>query len=237
MGVMVDYMDAASAVLASAQRRVEIAAQNVSNMSTPGYRRRVSFEQALTSADVGAGLPSVVSSVDVQPGKPINTGAPLDLAISGEGFFVVRDGDQLLYTRNGQFRRDQDGRVTTQAGLPVQLQAGGDLVLKGGEVQVLPDGTVTEDDDPVGRLALANIPDAAQAEPIDGGLYRATGQGVAEARGATVSQGMLEGSNVSLGEEMVSIMQSLRGAEAGQKLVNVYDDLMGRAISTFGQTS
>ncbi len=48
---------------------------------------------------------------------------------------------------------------------------------------------------------------------------------------------MIEGSNVSLGEEMVSIMQSLRGAEAGQKLVNVYDDLMGRAISTFGQTS
>ena len=234
---MTDYMQAASAVLASAQRRVEIAAQNISNMNTPGYRRRVSFEQALAAAGADAGLPSVVTSTDLQQGKPVNTGAPLDLAIGGNGFFVVRDGDQSLYTRNGQFHRDQDGRITTLAGLPLQLLAGGDLVLKDGVVKVSADGTVTEDDRPMGRLALAQFGDAAQAVAMDGGVYRSPADNVIDAKGATVSQGMLESSNVSLGEEMVSIMQSLRGAEAGQKLVNVYDDLLGRAISTFGQAT
>ncbi len=228
-------MDAASAVMASAQRRVEIAAQNISNMATPGYRRRVSFEQALTAAGGSDGLPSTTTSTDFHPGKPTNTGAPLDLAISGNGFFTVRDGDRLLYTRDGQFHRDQDGRVVTQAGLPLQLESGGDLVLKGAQITVSPDGSVTEDDDAVGRLALAAFADPPQAAQVDGGLFTSTSDNLTTAKDATVRQGMVESSNVSLGDEMVSIMQSLRSAETGQKLINVYDDLLGRAISTFGQ--
>jgi flagellar basal-body rod protein FlgF len=232
---MTDFMDAASAVLASAQRRVEVAAQNVSNMTTPGYRRRVSFEQALSAAGAGGGLPANTTSTDFHPGKPNNTGATLDLAISGAGFFTVRNGDETLYTRDGQFHLDQDGKVVTQGGMPVQLEGGGDLVLKGGQIVISLDGSVTEDGDAIGRLALTEFVYPPQPAQVDGGLFTSTADNLTSAKSSTVGQGVLESSNVSLGDEMVSIMQTLRSAEAGQKLVNVYDDLMGRAISTFGQ--
>lgn len=232
---MTDYMEAASAVLASAQHRVETAAQNIANMNTPGYRRRVSFEQALAAAG-GTGLPSAVSSTDFGQGKPVNTGAPLDLAISGRGFLVVRNGEEALYTRNGQLKLDEDGRLVTEAGLPVQLQSGGDVRLKSAAVKVLADGSIIEDGDLVGRLALVDFLDPKAAMPVDGG-FRSPAQNTVDAKGSTVAQGVLESSNIALGEEMVSIMQALRSAEAGQRLVNVYDDLLGRAISTFGQAT
>lgn len=234
---MTDYMEAASAVLAAAQRQVEISAQNVSNMATPGYRRLTSFEQALSQAGAAGGAPLQVTGTDFSQGKPLNTDSPLDLSLSGAGFFTVRDGDRLLYTRDGQFRRDQDSRIVTQSGLPVQLQGGGDLVAKSGQFKVLPDGTVTENDEPLGKLALAEIVHTDRAERTAGGLFSTAGDNVAEAKAATVNQGSLEASNTSLSDEMVAIMHSLRSAEAGQRLVNVYDDLLGRAISSFGQQS
>jgi flagellar basal body rod protein FlgG len=71
---------------------------------------------------------------------------------------------------------------------------------------------------------------------MEAGLFSAPDDQVTPMADVTVKQGMLESSNVSTADEMIAIMSAVRQAQAGQHLINVYDDLMGRAISTFGQS-
>ncbi len=234
---MGDFIDIAGGILSRSEQRVEIAAQNVANITTPGYKRRISFSELVASGAGDAQTTSGISSyVDFAPGKAMDTTNPYDLAITGDGFFAVRSGDRVLYTRAGQFQRAADGRVTTASGLPLQVQGGGDLVLKGAAFEVTEDGTVLEEGEPVARLAVVAFTDTAAVTPADGGLFAAPDDLVVEVKRPAVRQGALESSNVSTGDEMVSIMEALRRAESGQRLVGVYDDLMGRALTAFGQT-
>lgn len=230
MGSLVDI---AAAVLSQSERRVELAGQNISNVATPGYKRRVSFESFL-SPDAG---PAAANQVpDLSPGKLTNTGNPYDFAIAGDGFFAVTAAGRTLYTRQGQFQRGADGRLETAQGFAVQAEDGGDIPLKGGVFKVLDDGTVEEDGQAVAKLALVDFTDPKAATFAEGGLLSAGAGDVQPAKAALLRQGMLEASNVSMGDEMVAMMEAVRRAEGGQKLVGVYDDLMGRVLQAFGQS-
>ncbi len=165
----------------------------------------------------------------------MNTGNPLDFALQGRGFFVVRTGDATYYTRDGQFRRDADGRLTTADGASVQ-GANGDVSVGAGAVSVLADGTIMQDGQPLGRLAVADFADTSVLRPAGGGLFAAPSGAASDLSSPQIRQGMLEASNVSTADEMVSMMAALRSAEAGQRIAQVYDDLMGRAVTAFGQT-
>jgi flagellar basal-body rod protein FlgF len=70
--------------------------------------------------------------------------------------------------------------------------------------------------------------------PIGGSLFAITDDQVEEVAAPELRQGMIEASNVALADEMVSMMEALRTAESGAKLVQTYDDLMGKAVSAFG---
>jgi len=232
---MADFLQAAAGVIETAQQRVQIAAQNISNMTTPGYRRRVGFEQWMAGAGGLQSAPMVSMASDFTPGKQTGTNNPYDLAIEGSGFFAVKDQEQTLYTRDGQFKRDDTGRVVTLKGLAVQADGGGDIILKSNQFKVQADGSIVVDGEPVAKLAVMDFTNKALATPNDQGLFSTPASNVVTAENSHLRQGALESSNVSTGDEMVSIMASLRSAEAGQRLVNVYDDLMGRVISTVGQ--
>jgi len=93
---------------------------------------------------------------------------------------------------------------------------------------------VLDGDTPVGRLAVVSFADTSVLRPIGAGLFSAP-EDAAQPVSAELHQGMLETSNVSTADEMVSIMAALRSAQSGQRVVQVYDDLMGRAVSAFGQ--
>jgi flagellar basal-body rod protein FlgG len=232
MGALVEI---GGIILSQAEGRAEIAAQNISNITTPGYKRRVSFENVIASTDPVSFQNTALSlTTDFSPGKPMETGDPYNLAISGKGFFVVRSGDGLVYTRQGQFRRDADGRVVTADGLALQTEDGADFVLKSDAFEVASDGVVTENGAPIAKLALMDIADASQARAVAGG-FSASDEAVAKARGASIRQGALESSNVSTADEMIAVMQAVRQAETGQRIIGAYDDLMGRALSVFGQ--
>jgi len=97
------------------------------------------------------------------------------------------------------------------------------------------DGTVIQAGEPVGRLGIVDLSDATAVRLTADGLYSAPDSAVTDMDSATVRQGALEASNVSLGPEMLTIMAALRQAQSGQQLMNTYDDLMGKVISTFGQ--
>lgn len=232
---MGQFVDTAGAILSLSERRVEVSAQNVANMTTYGYKRKVSFTQLLPAAsDSTVFSPQISTRPDFSAGKLVGTNNPTDLAISGDGFFTARSTVGLLYTRQGQFERSGDGRLLTQ-GMALQVQEGGDLVLHDGPFEVSEDGMVTQQGEAIGRLALVTFDAPANVTDVGGGLFSAPDAAVSPLASPAVKQGMLEASNVSTGDEMVTIMEALRRAEAGQRLVNVYDDLMGRALTAFGQ--
>ena len=223
-------------ILSRAAQRVELCAENLANATTPGYKARSSFSALITDGTptsvVNGGSES--SGTDFTNGALQNTGNPLDLAISGSGFFAVRDADQTFYTRAGQFTRDAHGHMVTPAGLMLQ-SVSGDMVLGAGDAKILPDGTVTSDGEPAGRVAVVNFEDQKDLKPAGGGLFTAPAS-AAKPASAQIRQGMLEASNVSTAVEMISIMSGLRAAGSGQKVVQLYDDLMGRAVTAFGQS-
>ena len=224
----------AAQILSRAEQRAEAAAQNIANASTPGYRRRVSFSELVNPATAGSVDP-IGLAADFTHGQLSETGNPTDLAIAGEGFFMVRGDDAILYTRQGQFRRDADGRLVTAQGLALQSLDGGDVLVGDGAFEVSADGVVTREGEPLARIGLVDFDDRRLLQAGDGGAFAS---GAAEPRpvdAPMIRQGMLETSNVNMGDEMVAMMEAVRRAETGQRLVTTYDDLIGRALNLFGQ--
>lgn len=234
--IMSGLIESATAILSASTRRLEAIANNVSNVSTPGFKRQLSFTEALAATTAEAPeamLPR--TRPDLSQGRLAETGNRLDLAISGAGFFQLRDGEALLYSRQGQFRLAEDGRVVTPQGYSLQQAEGGDLVLERGEVEILGDGNVLDAGRPVGRIGLFAPADGAALEAVSGSVFTIAGESV-EVSGSELRQGMVEASNVSMGDEMVGMIAALRQAEGGARLVQLYDELIGRAVTTFGGT-
>jgi flagellar basal-body rod protein FlgG len=116
------------------------------------------------------------------------------------------------------------------------LQAtAGDFVINGSDMQVLTDGTVVDGGEPVAQLAIVNFGDPSVLDAVGSGLFTAPSGSAVEVASPEVRQGMIEASNVSTADEIISVMAALRGAESGQRVAQVYDDLMGRAEAVFGQ--
>ncbi len=165
-----------------------------------------------------------------------STDGNLDIAIQGRGFFAVAsEGGSLFYTRQGQFQRADDGRIVTSTGHALQQEGGGDLIIQSQNVQIMSDGTIVDGGQPVGRIAVVAPRDPRQMTLVNGSSFSAPGTEMVETSDTSIRQGMLEGSNVSLGDEMLSLMTATRQAESGARLVQVYDELMGRALTTLGQ--
>lgn len=232
---MSGLVEAANAILSATERRLETVANNVSNLSTPGFKRQLSFVELMPGQSPDR-LSSLMPRVraDLAQGRMSETGNPLDLAVSGAGFFRLRAGETFLYSRQGRFRLADDGTVVSPQGHILQQAGGGDLVLERATVEILADGRVLDQGRPVGRIALF-APSEGAVEPLAGSMFGIAEGSAVEVQGSTLRQGMVEASNVSLGDEMVAMMTAVRQAESGARLVQLYDDLMGRAINTFSQ--
>jgi flagellar basal-body rod protein FlgF len=231
---MSSVVDFAIAILSQAEKRVEIAGQNMANATTPAYKRKIPFSDLVQMDNNGnVSTSNVASVIDFTNGKLSQTGSPSDLAIASNGYFALRSKNGIVYSRQGQFAVNQEGNLVNSQGFPLQTTSGSDLVIKSRDFVVTIDGTVTEKSLVVGKIAVFDASDEKNLEPTDGG-FRAKSKELPLVDEAMIRQGMFENSNVTTGDEMVAMMESLRRAESGQRLMNVYDDLMGRAISGFG---
>jgi flagellar basal-body rod protein FlgG len=208
-GTLAGLVESARAILASSERSLETVSNNVSNVSTPGFKRQISFSDVLS--DVDAPDSNSRLRADFTQGAMSASGNPLDFAISGPGFFQLRSGSEIFYSRQGHFKVSSDRSVVTSQGYALQQAGGGE------------------------RVALFVPREGASLVPATGTLFRADLSSMEEATSVRLRQGMVEGSNVSLGSEMVTMMTAVREAESGARLLQVYDDLIGRAITTFGQ--
>jgi flagellar basal-body rod protein FlgG len=163
------------------------------------------------------------------------TGNSLDLAIDGKGFFEVHDGENIYFSRQGNFTLDATGRLATAAGMAV-AGLGGDIRLQSGQVRIDSLGRIYEKDQQVAQLKLIAFQDAAKLVPAGAGLYtagKASLQVVDE--NINVRQGYTESSNVVAADEMVRLIEAMRRFEGGHKVIQWYDEMLEKALSRLGE--
>jgi flagellar basal body rod protein FlgG len=228
-------LETAAAALIGGERRTEVAARNVTNINTPGYKREIAYADVASTAGpeaVRASAPTIRTSTLATQGSIVATGNALDLAIVGEGRMLVREGEAFFLTRGGSFKLGLDGAVVDTLGRVLQASGGGDLTLETADVEILPDGSIMAGEAPVGSIGLYDPADA-----LDGvALSAAKTASLAEDEASELKQRAVERSNVVLSDEMVGLMSNQRQIEASAQLVRAYDQLLSQATTTFSRS-
>ena len=179
-----DGLRAAASGLAAQQARMDAIANDIANVSTPGYKKeRLAFRDLVDRS----GAAATEAGRSFLTGPQIANDDPLALAIDGPGFFQVKLGD----------------------------------------VTIAADGTVTAGGKKLGQIVLADVPVRAELQSVGGGLYVATtASGAAGAvKDPQIRQGVLEGSNVALGDAMVDLIDAQRSFQLASKALKTQDDL------------
>ncbi len=166
------------------------------------------------------------------------TGNPLDLAVDGDGFFVVEVDGETRYTRAGDFQLNDQGEIVLPSGARLQ-GASGPLVVdvSQGEPAFAPDGTLSVGGATVGRVRVVRFDDPSVLEPAGGNTFRAP-DGAArdvDAANLRVVSGFVEASNVNPVREMVQMIEALRTYEASEKSVQAADQILDTLINRVGR--
>lgn len=228
----------------------EVLANNLANLDTPGYKKDVfSVESSknislyrFTNKEENPALlgevsfsvqPGTTSYIDFSPGRIESTGNTLDLAIEGEGFFVVNVDGEEAYTRAGNFTLDRNGRLVTISGYPVQGRNGEIIISPIGEIQFDDRGRILLNGEIIDELQVVDFDDRSGLQKREGNLFvrrDTTIQGV-EAQNFRIRQGFLEKSNVDIIEAMVDMITALREYETSQKAILSHDETLNRAAN------
>jgi flagellar basal-body rod protein FlgF len=194
---------------------------NLANANTPGFRKDLAL---YSGPRVTSGLKT---EVDLSVGQVQTTGNPLDVAINGEGYFVIEDGEGgLAYSRRGDFRVDADGFLTNGAGYRVLGQGGTINVPPYSEINVGEDGVISLR--PIGAEAnaLAEVGRLQLVKAEPGQVLRKTPDGLLRSANALfespevkVVSGALEGSNVNVIDSLVTMIDLARRFETQVKLM------------------
>lgn len=228
------------------RREMDVIANNLANLGTAGFRgQSLVFAEHLAASDEMSGtlagdraLSYVVdrgSLHDFSAGPLRSTGNPLDIALDGDGWLVVETPEGERYTRNGAFKLDADGALVTSDGHPV-LGDGGPIVFdpEETEIAIAADGTISTNVGEKGRLRVVAFADNNLLESQGAGLFSAD-EAAAEAEGARVVQGAIEGSNVKPILEMSRMIEVQRGYAMLAQMMERSDELRRQAISTLGR--
>jgi flagellar basal-body rod protein FlgG len=224
----------------SALRRLEVVSNNLANASTPGFKGdQIQFESVLANVKNPTQEPVFSSerfSTDFSAGGLQKSDNPLDLALDGEGFFVVNTPQGTAYTRQGNFHRGAGGKLVNADGYEVQGKNGGPIGIAGGHVDIGGDGVVKVDGAAAGTLARVDFPKPYALTKAGGGLFLpADPQVPVTPASAEVKQGYLEGSNVQVIVEMARMIEASRYFESCAKVVKTYDDMTAKAANELGR--
>ncbi len=248
----VSLYQAASALNANS-RWQEVISQNLASSSIPGFKKQdMSFSAVQagylspTVASAGAGqpvaLPTIRDGLNFAPGQIKPTGVDTDVAIEGSAFFEVQlPGGGTGYTRDGEFKVNAQGEMVTKQGFKV-MGEGGAIQLdrnKPGPLSIAADGTVSQAGELRGKLSLVSFNDPTLLTPAGGGVYLSKDPKIQTTgdKKSTVRQGCLEGANTTPVVEMANMISVMRSYEANQKVIQMQDERMGRAISELGSPS
>lgn len=239
---MINGISAARSALKAFERKLGASANNIANIRTQGFKKSRSSFQELSPQNVST------------------SSSPTDMAIGGDGFFMVRalKGGNY-YTRDGQFQFDKDGRFVTTSGCVVQ---GWELDPITGEIQgaiqdiTLSSFTSPPEETTVGtdgvitgrysngqalnlfQVALAKFNNPHGLKKMGSNLYAMTAESGDAITGQPGTNGLgsigpnaLEQSNVDLGEEFVNIILTKIGFQANLKVISAEDEMVGNLLN------
>jgi flagellar basal-body rod protein FlgF len=232
--------------LAAQQRAMDVTAANLANASTPGFKAsRMLFTDWLSS-QTGTNSPRGERSVaftqdratyrEQAPGTLQQTGNPLDLAISGEGYFTVSTPQGPRLTRAGRFSPLADGTIGDSDGNSVLDSAGQKIRLSPTDTRltIAADGTVSGESGTIGRIGVVKPADANRMTAEGGRVLRADSD-TAPVATPTVVQGAVEDSNVQPIIETTRMMAELRSFQFTSQFIQAEADRMQTAIDKITQ--
>lgn len=246
---MMDALYSAATGMIAQQTSMDVVANNLANATTTGYKRdRLDLTDLAyqpfrlpTGKDGQVGLGAAPGAVGKEHdhGALQNTGRNLDVAIQGDGFLqVTRPDGTLAYTRAGNLQIDAGGRLGTSGGdllqprVTVPPRATDIVISPNGDVSAAVNGTVRK----IGAVETAGFANPAGLQAEGGNLFIATANSGRANVGAPgsggrgpLSQGVLESSNVNVGNEMISLIVTQRAFEASSKVISASDEMMGMA--------
>ena len=232
------------------EKRLEIISNNLANINTSGFKEdrpvfrvfnRTENFNVLTGPGFQKGfmlsekmnmsyLTFSGIKTDFSTGKIKHTGNPLDVAISGSGFFVVNTPKGELYTRMGNFSLNDKGELITHGGYPLKGK-GKHIKIEGTEVNIDRDGNVKVDGELVGTLRVVDFEDYSALRKVGDNLFENTGgrKNEREAEEFEIGNHYMELSNINAVKEMVKMIDVLRLYESYQKVIRSLDETDSRA--------
>jgi len=241
---------------ASALRGLEqyqnVIANNIAASHVAGFKKvAVSFE-AVEGGEIArsthdrlrnempGSFPVMKNQVDYNEGEMKETSNPMDLALRGDGL-LNQNGDSV-YTRDGQFYVDSQGVMVNSMGHQFSDDGGATIqtIPGGGDLTIDKEGQIFQGNQNVGKVGVFTFEDPLMdLQKVGGGFVAKDPElepEVSDPTQFTIMQGYLESSNVSAIEEMIGLIEVSRAHEANQKMIQTFDQNLGKAIGTLGQT-
>ncbi|MCH9050537.1 MAG: flagellar basal-body rod protein FlgF [Proteobacteria bacterium] len=222
------------------RKQIGVIANNIANSETPGYKAdRLMFAEHLAKPKGGDQI-SYTRMAGVKTafhaGGITSTGNSLDVAIQGDGFFVVDTPAGPRYTRNGHFQLDENSQLVTSQGYSVLGEGDQPIVLSedAGRITIARDGTVSAENNDFGRIQLVRFATAEGMKKAGGGLFT-TDSNPDPAIGSFVIQGSLEDSNVEPILEITRMIKLMSAYKAAQKAIESEHERQRRAIERLGR--
>jgi flagellar basal-body rod protein FlgG len=251
--------------MAAQELNVQVISNNIANLRTTGFKKQTAAFQDLiyehvrrvgaqssdqgtilpVGVDIGGGVKTVGTPRSMTQGSLSQTGNDLDLAVTGEGFFKIQMPDGTFqYTRDGTFQMDNQGRIVTAQGNPVQptitipQNASGIAVSAQGQVSVTLPGSTTSTI--LGQLGLTRFINKAGLQPVGDNQFTDTPSsgtpqdGIADTLGyGKITQGSLEQANVDVVSEMSDLIAAQRAYEMNAKVISAADQMMQSTTALF----
>lgn len=241
------------------QKRLDIISNNLANSATVGYKAENVTNRAFKDViatkirdgsngyvDVPIGTMNLgvkigETYVDWSQGSLRETDNTYDIAIQGDGFFAVNVTDangneETMYTRNGKFTITSEGYVVDCDGNHLQ-GAGGDVQIPtdAADIAIKNDGSIYADGVLVDTIALADFEDYNYLDLYGENMFRALDGAQQKNATGSMLQGFTEQSNANVIDQMVSMITITRAYEAGQKMIQTQDTLIGKAVNDVGK--
>src|SRR3954471_6410511 len=251
--------------MAAQELNVQVISNNIANLRTTSYKKQTAQFQDLIyqhvsrvgaqasqqgtilpiGIDIGGGVKTVGTPRSMTQGTLSQTGNDLDVAITGEGFFKIQMPDGTFqYTRDGTFQMDNQGRIVTAQGNPVQptitipQNASGITVNAQGQVSVTVPGSTTSQI--IGQVGLTRFINKAGLQPVGSNQFVETPSsgppqdGIANVEGlGAITQGSLEQANVDVVSEMSDLIAAQRAYEMNAKVISAADQMLQATTALF----
>jgi len=229
-------------------KRLEVVANNLANVDTVGFKRELAIFQARYAEETQQGnddpssgsINNVGGGILVRETKTDFSGGPLkrtqvntDLAIDGDGFFVVEKGGEKFLTRAGNFRLTERGELVTQQGYPVLTETGSPIVIdrNNGPWEMSPTGVIRQGNT-IQTVAIVVPKSSDDLTKAGENLFRTAGDPDPVAAGQRkVASGYLEQSQVRPTMEMMDLIEASRGVEMNLNMMQTQDQMLSSLIS------